>query len=144
LAAAPIAAHRYLAPDEFQRKSAGDAGEHAAHQTTHQKWPPSRAEAVLEPVPGEVKLEMARVIAQQPGADAIGREIHRHHSEGIHKVGTRNCDRDVQAPPYRQQHHQAQVHRQRNEAHRDANAERRGNGVPIQRPKVRIGEVITK
>ena len=54
------------------------------------------------------------------------------------------ADRHVQAPPQRHQHHQRQVYRQRMKLMRDADAERRGDGVAVQRPKMRVGQPVAE
>jgi hypothetical protein len=132
------------APADLQGKAPQQTEGDAAHQAAEQKRPPCRTQPVLEPVPRQLELKMMRPIAQEPGSDAVGHEVDRHHRERIDQVATRDSDSDIQAPPQADQNDGRKMDWQRNEAHRYTDAERRRDRVAVQRPQMRIGESVTE
>lgn len=126
--------HGRHAPRDLECKAAREPQYHAADQATKQERAPGGAEAVFEPVPGQMEFEMVRFEAQQRGAHPVGHVVGRDHREGIDQVG--RCDRhgEIQSPPQRREYHQRQMDRQRDKAHRDADAERSRDRVAVQCP----------
>src|ERR1700733_8364673 len=96
LPARTVAVHGRQPPGEFERIAAGKAADDAADQAAEQKRLPGGAQAVLEPVPVRMKLEMPRAVAQQQGADAICEVVDRHHRERIDDIAAGDSDRDVE------------------------------------------------
>jgi len=61
LVAPVVAVHGRDAPEVLERKARGQTQHHAAHQAAEQERSPRGTQAVLEPVPGEMKFEVVRL-----------------------------------------------------------------------------------
>jgi hypothetical protein len=103
--------HGRHAPRELERKAARKAQYHAANQATEQEGAPGGAEAVFEPVPGQMEFEMVRLEAQQRGAHPVGHVVGRDHRERIDQVGRRDRHGKIQSPIQRREYHQRQMDR---------------------------------
>jgi hypothetical protein len=89
---------------------------------------------MFEPVPGQVEFEVVRLETQQRRPHSVGHIVGGDHREGIDQVGRRDRHGEIQSPPQRREYHQRQMDRQRDEAHRDADAERSRDRVTVQCP----------
>jgi hypothetical protein len=131
-------------PADFQRVTTQETQRDSAHEATEQKRLPGRPQTMLEPIPGQLEFEVMRTVSQQPSPNAVGGKIDRYHRERIHDVASGHTDRDIQARPDTQQHHQRQMDRQRDETDADSDAKRCRDGMAVQRPQMCIRESIAE